>query len=220
MRRAAMFLLLTGLAAAPANAAPPPIGEQAAIFQAAGFARQGREWRTGDCAPPEASYAPGSNESLKDLNGDGRPEAVVTEQGGLCYGMTGQSFWLLSKQADGSWRLLTQGIAIPSSCAPGARPVIPTSASAAPASALPWSGGTGASTPFIATSTRAGHADRSVNPESGRALNGKEGGGQGAFLLFAPCSWRTKPIHSGSVDGFRHCSKRERHQDGCESQGR
>jgi hypothetical protein len=113
---AVLPLVLAGAAlASPAFPSPVsvPPAEQAANFKAAGFARHGREWRSGACEPPEASYAPGAIETYRDLNGDGRPEAVVTEQGGLCYGMTGQSFWLLSRQADGSWRLLTNSVAVP-----------------------------------------------------------------------------------------------------------
>jgi hypothetical protein len=113
MRGNVLTLLLTAaLAPMPAGAAPPA-AEQLAIFKAAGFSRHGGEWRTGACQPPEGSYSPGAIETYQDLNGDGRPEAVVTEQGGMCYGMTGQGFWLLSKQAGGSWRLLTKGVAIP-----------------------------------------------------------------------------------------------------------
>ncbi|MBO9669971.1 MAG: hypothetical protein J7485_05595 [Sphingobium sp.] len=43
---------------------------------------------------------------MKDLNGDGRPEAVVIESGSYCYGNTGQAFWLVSQQANGTWKLL------------------------------------------------------------------------------------------------------------------
>jgi len=50
---------------------------------------------------------------VKDLNGDGRPEAIVTEGTTFCYGMTGQAFWLVSEQADGGWKLITNEIGIP-----------------------------------------------------------------------------------------------------------
>ena len=47
------------------------------------------------------------------MNGDGRPEAVVTEGGTYCYGNTGAGFRLLTKLASGKWKLLhqSQGIA-------------------------------------------------------------------------------------------------------------
>lgn len=99
-------------ASTSALAAPPP-AEQAAIFKAAGFKPHGRQWRSGNCEPPEASYEPGAVATYRDLNGDGRPEAVVTEGGGLCYGNSGQNFWLLSKQADGAWKLMTEALGIP-----------------------------------------------------------------------------------------------------------
>ncbi|RJF91474.1 hypothetical protein D3876_08985 [Sphingomonas cavernae] len=48
-----------------------------------------------------------------DLNGDGRPEAVVTGSGTFCYGMAGTGFQLVSKQANGSWKLVAGEIGIP-----------------------------------------------------------------------------------------------------------
>ena len=100
------------LAAVLATSAPP--AEQAAIFKAAGFAQRRGAWKSGNCDGAESeSYSPGSIETYRDLNGDGRAEAVVTEGGGMCYGMTGQHFWLLSKQADGSWKLMTEETAMP-----------------------------------------------------------------------------------------------------------
>ncbi len=100
------------LAAVLATSAPP--AEQAAIFKAAGFAQPRGTWKSGNCDGAESeSYSPGSIETYRDLNGDGRAEAVVTEGGGMCYGMTGQHFWLLSKQADGSWKLMTEETAMP-----------------------------------------------------------------------------------------------------------
>ena len=103
------MLLLAAMLAASA-----PAAEQAAIFKAAGFTRRGGAWKSGNCDGAESeSYSPGNIETYRDLNGDGRPEAVVTEGGAICYGMTGTHFWLLSKQADGSWKLMTQETAMP-----------------------------------------------------------------------------------------------------------
>ena len=47
------------------------------------------------------------------MNGDGLPEAVLTEGGTFCYGNTGQAFWLVSKLANGSWKLMTNATGIP-----------------------------------------------------------------------------------------------------------
>ena len=100
------------LAAVLAASAPP--AEQAAIFKAAGFAQRRGAWKSGNCDGAESeSYSPGNIETYRDLNGDGRPEAVVTEGGAICYGTTGTHFWLLSKQANGSWKLMTEDTAMP-----------------------------------------------------------------------------------------------------------
>lgn len=91
-----------------------PVAEQAAIFRSAGFKHAGSAWKSGNCDGMESeSYSPGSLDRHEDLNGDGRPEAVVTEGGAICYGMTGQHFWLLSKQADGTWKVMVEQTAMP-----------------------------------------------------------------------------------------------------------
>jgi hypothetical protein len=96
-----------------AAAVAVPAAEQAAIFTAAGFSRRGSQWRT-DCDQPDGdSYEPGSIETFRDLNRDGRPEALVTEGGTYCYGNTGAGFILLTRLASGKWKLIhkSQGIA-------------------------------------------------------------------------------------------------------------
>jgi len=40
-------------------------------------------------------------------------EAVVNEGGAICYGMTGTHFWLLSKQMNGTWKLVHDETAMP-----------------------------------------------------------------------------------------------------------
>lgn len=95
-------------------AAEAPAAEQAAIFQAAGFKRHGSAWKSGNCEGSESeSYSPGTIGRYEDLNGDGRPEAVVSEGGAICYGMTGMHFWLVSKQANGGWKMIHQETAMP-----------------------------------------------------------------------------------------------------------
>lgn len=91
----------------------PLPGDSAALFTAAGFHRVGRQWRSGCDDPGTPSYSPGAIELYRDLNGDGRPEAVVTEGGTYCYGNTGTGFTLLTKTAAGQWRKLyaSQGVA-------------------------------------------------------------------------------------------------------------
>lgn len=82
--------------------------EQSAAFRAAGFENVDGKWQgCGD--PGTASYTPGAIEQVSDLNGDGRPEVVITEGSTYCFGMTGTGFALVSKQADGSWKLINGG---------------------------------------------------------------------------------------------------------------
>jgi hypothetical protein len=97
-----------------ARPAAAPTGD-AAIFRAAGFRMIAGKWRTecGAETPADASYGPGTIEERRDLNGDGRPEAVVTEGGTYCYGNTGTGFWIVSQQADGSWKRITNSTGIP-----------------------------------------------------------------------------------------------------------
>lgn len=92
---------------AVAASAQSPAARDAAIFRAAGFKQTRRGWESGcDDASAGASYGPGAIEQVKDLNGDGRPDAVVIESGSYCYGNTGQAFWLVSQQANGTWKLI------------------------------------------------------------------------------------------------------------------
>lgn len=102
------FVLACGFAA---HAQTPALvlskTDQAAAFKAAGFTLKGKEWRACDTGDSGAPYTPGAIQPVGDLNGDGRPEALVTEGGSYCYGFTGEAFTLLSKQADGSWRVMT-----------------------------------------------------------------------------------------------------------------
>lgn len=109
------LILIMPVLALPALGAPPALSsaEQAAAFKAAGFSQRGGHWRSGCDDPGTPSYTPGQIAQVRDLNGDGRPEAVITEGGTYCYGMSGSGFSLVSQQADGSWRLMTSAIGLP-----------------------------------------------------------------------------------------------------------
>jgi hypothetical protein len=98
----ASLFVLAPLVAAPASELSA--SDQEAAFKAAGFTKRGQQWRSACEDPGTASYQPGNIETVRDLNGDGRPEAVITEGGTYCYGHTGTGFVLVSKQADGSWK--------------------------------------------------------------------------------------------------------------------
>lgn len=114
VRRIAFAALLPLIAtqALAQNASVPamPAAERAAIFKAGGAVLRGGKW-LGCVEGP--SPEPATIDLYKDLNGDGRPEAVVTSYGTYCYGMTGQGYALLSKQPNGGWRLMDGGQGIP-----------------------------------------------------------------------------------------------------------
>ncbi len=97
----------------PGASPPTPTTRDAAIFRAAGFKQMRGHWESG-CNDPStgAVYDPGKIEQVTDLNGDGRPEAVVVEGGSYCYGNTGTAFWLVSQQANGTWKLMYNQVGI------------------------------------------------------------------------------------------------------------
>ena len=82
--------------------------DEAAAFKAAGFTLKGKQWRA--CDDRSASYTPGAVEEVRDLNGDGRLEALVTEGSTDCYGNTGVAYSLVSQQTNGTWKLMTKGV--------------------------------------------------------------------------------------------------------------
>lgn len=69
--------------------------EQEAIFTAAGFKNTNGAWR-GKCSFGYITLN-------RDLNGDGRPDAIIRDGGSQCYGTTGIGFHLVTKQATGKW---------------------------------------------------------------------------------------------------------------------
>ncbi len=106
---AACGAVLAGAAVAVAPVALPE-ADQTAAFVSAGFKQQRGQWR--NCDDPTPTYSQGVIEAVQDANGDGRPEAVIVEGGTYCYGATGLGYWLVSKQTDGSWKLVTSGTGI------------------------------------------------------------------------------------------------------------
>lgn len=108
--------LLSAVSAAPDFATMDlSEAERVAVFKAAGANQRKGKWII--CVPPAGAGAPEPEgaviDSVRDLNGDGRPEAVVSEGGSYCYGFTGVGFQLLSKQSDGGWRVITGDTGMP-----------------------------------------------------------------------------------------------------------
>jgi len=91
----------------PAIAAPPAFspGETAEIYKAAGFKVEGGKVIGCDAADPDWPRSSFFTEAV-DLNGDGKPEAIVTEGNIACYGRDEQGFTVLAKNPDGTWRRL------------------------------------------------------------------------------------------------------------------
>ena len=104
---APLILFCACVLGAPAKLPPT---DEAAAFKAAGYKLKGKQWRA--CDDPTPSYTPGAVEEVRDLNGDGLPEVVLTEGSTSCYGNAGAAYTLLSKQADGSWKRITNGTGI------------------------------------------------------------------------------------------------------------
>lgn len=100
-------LFATSSFAEPAQLSP---ADEAAAFKAAGFKLKGKQWRA--CDDPSPASTPGVIEDVRDANGDGQPEAVIAESGTFCYGLTGFGYSLVSRQADGRWKLITSGTGI------------------------------------------------------------------------------------------------------------
>ena len=80
---ALVAFISTSVLGAPDKLSP---ADQAAAFKAAGFKLKGKRWQA--CDDPTPTYSPGAIEDVRDINGDGLPEAVITEGGTYCYGNT------------------------------------------------------------------------------------------------------------------------------------
>jgi hypothetical protein len=81
----------------PVTFAALPAPAQDSIMRAAGLTRSGAVWK--GCEG--TSEADAKSVEIKDLNHDGRPEAIVTDAGYGCYGNTGQEFTVLRATPDG-----------------------------------------------------------------------------------------------------------------------
>lgn len=95
--------------AAAMSMASLSVADEKAAFLAAGFRFDGKQWHS--CARPGGpGYQPGFVQIVHDLNRDGAPEAILTERSAGCFGKTGVGYWVVSKQANGSWKLIAKGV--------------------------------------------------------------------------------------------------------------
>jgi hypothetical protein len=76
----------------------------AAAFKATGFKLKGKKW---------FACAEGQVGEIRDINGDGLPEVIINESGNECHGMTGEGYSLMSKQSNGTWKLMSGSTGIP-----------------------------------------------------------------------------------------------------------
>jgi hypothetical protein len=84
-----------------------PIAERDRIFRAAGAEPVGGgRWTR--CTMDDTGRSEAQVSLFQDVNGDGRPEALVHDQGSFCNGMAGMNSTVLTQTAEGSWKLLYQ----------------------------------------------------------------------------------------------------------------
>jgi len=98
--QAILIAVTSSAIAAEATLTP---ADRAAAFKTAGFKLKGKKW---------IACAEGQIGEVRDVNGDGLPEAIINESGSECHGNTGEGYSLVSKQPNGSWKLLSQGTGI------------------------------------------------------------------------------------------------------------
>ncbi len=94
--------------------------DRAAIMRAAGYRLYGKKWGKDaesaarcDASISDSFQSPSGKSPIRDINGDSRPEAIVTSRGSYCHGNTGEAFTLLT-YSDKGWQVLTEITGIPS----------------------------------------------------------------------------------------------------------
>lgn len=87
-----------------------PALERAAIFQAAGVqAVGGGRWTS--CTDDASGRSEAQLAMIEDINGDGRPEAMIRDSGSYCNGYAGVASSVLTQTSTGAWSVMlsTQG---------------------------------------------------------------------------------------------------------------
>jgi hypothetical protein len=100
---------MIGLIAFAAAAVAVTPADRTAIFRAAGAARRGTGWVI--CADDPQAQA--RIDEVRDVNGDGRLDAIVSEDGLFCHGRSETGFVLLSRQTDGRWKRMAGMSGVP-----------------------------------------------------------------------------------------------------------
>jgi hypothetical protein len=79
--------------------------EREALFRAAGMQPIGSGKWTG-CPDDPSGRSEAQVAMLEDINGDGRPEAMIRDGGTFCNGHAGLASTVLTRTAEGGWRVL------------------------------------------------------------------------------------------------------------------
>jgi hypothetical protein len=105
-RRPGAFAVALAFLAQPALAATLAPRDTAAMMEAAGYVAKGGKYLACDGQQPLGVDA-------RDINGDGRMDAVITDYGLECFGSTETGFTLMSKDAGGRWKQIYSSPGIP-----------------------------------------------------------------------------------------------------------
>ena len=96
--------------------AQPAVADREGALRAAGYQQRGGVWMASceaDVKPvPKDSWYGLESAEMRDLNGDGTAEAVISGGNSYCFGNTGLSFKLLTK-AEAGWKLIADSMGIP-----------------------------------------------------------------------------------------------------------
>ncbi len=120
------FASLAGSAPTPAAGQPQPLSQEllfdwtedqtpearalgtavrSAIFETAGVKRMaGGKWSA--CTEDESGFSEAQVAMFEDLNGDGRPEALIRDGGTFCNGAVGVSSTVLTQGPDNRWEVM------------------------------------------------------------------------------------------------------------------
>ena len=92
--------------------------ERPAMLRAAGFVFEGDRVLNRCNLPVNFSATNPPSVIIRDVNGDGRTEALLRDTGS-CYDPDGDFFAIIAKGPDGQWKLLLDGLGIVRMVAPG-----------------------------------------------------------------------------------------------------